>query len=78
MELVGNFEVDRLHYSLMKIQDNFFKLSVPTMGTAKNAFHTAPDVSVRVDGEKIEIIGLPTYHNQREDKIISEIRRLVF
>lgn len=54
-----SFELNRYHYAVTQLSDKCFKISVPTFGTSRSAYHIAPEVYANVlEGNEIEITGM--------------------
>jgi len=69
MDFVGSFEIDGLRYGLIQISENYFQVSVPSLGSQRSAFHVAPRVFVTMDGDSVVITGDKSFDNETEQAI---------
>lgn len=77
MEFIGSFEIDGLHYGLIQISENYFEVSVPSMGTQRSAFHVAPRVYATINGDSIVLTGNKVFDNETEQAIKEAIMKII-
>lgn len=74
MDVVGSFEIDRLHYGVIQLGENHFQISVPSVATQRTAFHVAPCVYATIYGDHIEVTGDVIFDAETEQAIKAAIK----
>lgn len=77
MEYLGNFEIDRLQYGVIRLSENELQISVPSLGTQRTVDHVAPRVIAKLDGSSIQLSGDIEFDSETEQAIKAEIIRLL-